>query len=85
MLFERILWFDERKENPNFNWELNPQEYSSMNYMVWASTSYEKGRTIVISDAINSLISASEIIRRVGNYEGELRAELLELVQISEL
>jgi len=56
-----------------------------MNYMVWASTSYEKGRTIVISDAINSLISASEIIRRVGNYEGELRAELLELVQISEL
>ena len=175
MLFERILWFDERMDDPNFNWELNPQEYATMNYMVWASTSYEKGRTIVISDAmnllkeigekynlenqknmtaekllcvqkmfiilssscsyllnevnvikenkllletedyisldevkdllfnvsfgvgvmsqagknyaaaINSLISASEIIRRVGNYEGELRVELHGSVQISEL
>ena len=35
--------------------------------------------------AINSLISASEIIRRVGNYEGELRVELHGSVQISEL
>lgn len=40
MMFERIVWFDERMNDTQFDWEKNPAEYSSLNYMVWASKNY---------------------------------------------
>ena len=51
MLFERILWFDERMDDPDFNWKLNPKEYSTVNYMVWADTTYKKDKEMTISEA----------------------------------
>lgn len=42
MILERIIWFDNRMSESQFNWSLPPQEYSSMKFMVWASSNYKE-------------------------------------------
>ena len=54
MLIERILWFDERMADESFDWNLPPSQYSSLNYMVFASR-ISKERTISYEEAITLL------------------------------
>ena len=40
MMLERIVWFDERMDDAQFDWGKNPIEYSSLKYMIWATENY---------------------------------------------
>lgn len=42
MMLERIVWFDERMDDVQFDWGKNPIEYSSLKYMIWASENYSE-------------------------------------------
>lgn len=42
MLIERILWFDERMKEEQFNWTLPLENYSSFKYMLWANVKYKE-------------------------------------------
>lgn len=37
MLLERLLWFEEKLQVRDFNWDLDPREYSTLNYMAFAA------------------------------------------------
>ena len=39
-MLERIVWFDERMNDAQFDWGKNPIEYSSFEYMIWAAKNY---------------------------------------------
>ena len=54
MLIERILWFDERMDDEDFNWDLPRSQYSSLRYMIFASQ-ISKERTVSYEEAINLL------------------------------
>lgn len=55
MIIERLLWFNYRLEEDDFNWGLDPLEYSSFRYMLFAhSISQEK--TISFQEAEEILI-----------------------------
>jgi len=43
MVLARILWFSERKDDPNFNWQMRPEEYWRRAFFIPASSKY--GRT----------------------------------------
>lgn len=59
MMIERILWFDERLKDDNFNWNLPDQTYSTMSYMVEASRLY-KEYSLAYDDAVDKLRSIGE-------------------------
>ena len=40
ILLKRIVWFDDRMNDARFDWEKNPKEYLSLNYMLWALNTY---------------------------------------------
>lgn len=42
MMLERIVWFDERMDDAQFDWGKNPIEYSSLKYMIWATANYSE-------------------------------------------
>lgn len=42
MMLERIIWFDMRMDESGFDWNKDPATYSSLNYMIWASTIYHE-------------------------------------------
>ncbi|MBQ7692575.1 MAG: hypothetical protein IJT29_03090 [Oscillospiraceae bacterium] len=50
MLLERVLWFDARMSENNFNWNLEPTIYSSFPFMVFMSKTYSE-ETIPFKDA----------------------------------
>ncbi len=50
MLLERVLWFDARMDENNFNWDQEPVVYSSFPFMVFMSTRYPE-ETIPFKDA----------------------------------
>lgn len=51
MIFARILWFDAKLNDPDFNWLYQPQEYSSFRYMLWASNTYKEEETLSYDEA----------------------------------
>ena len=55
MTIERILWFDERLQEDNFNWSLNPSEYSSLRYGLF-SHSISKERRVSFQEAEKMLL-----------------------------
>ena len=59
MLFERIIWFDARMNDSQFNWSLQPQEYSSFKYMIWANTQYEEAEAM-------SFDEAEKLLKKIG-------------------
>lgn len=59
MIFERIIWFDDRMNEPQFNWSFQPQKYSSFKYMIWANTNY-KEETITFDEAEKRLKGIGE-------------------------
>ncbi len=54
MMMGRILWFSERLSDESFNWELDDNVYSTMNYMVAVSTKYPN-ESISYKDAVERL------------------------------
>lgn len=50
MMIERILWFDERL-NENFDWDKDPEIYSTFQYMFYASQQYPDEETISFEEA----------------------------------
>lgn len=54
MMIERILWFDERLKDDNFNWNLQDDVYSTFGYMAGISSRYQK-TSLTYDDAINKL------------------------------
>ena len=51
MILERIIWFDARMDDEKFNWSLQPQEYSSLKYMLGANTVYKERGTLSFDEA----------------------------------
>lgn len=60
MVLERILWFDDRMDEPQFDWLLQPEEYSSFKYMYWASTNYQEKGAISFGEAEKRLNEIGE-------------------------
>ncbi len=60
MIFERILWFDARMNDLQFNWSLQPQEYSSFKYMIWAGKQYKEEGAISFEEAETRLKKIGE-------------------------
>lgn len=54
MMIERLLWFDERLEDPSFVWNHNESVYYSLPYMVSMNLRY-KEKTISFEEAIGML------------------------------
>lgn len=54
MMIERILWFDERLKDDNFNWNLQDDVYSTFGYMAGISSRYQE-TSLTYDDAINKL------------------------------
>lgn len=42
MMLERIVWFDERMNDAQFDWGKDSSEYSSLNFIIWASENYSE-------------------------------------------
>ena len=42
MMLERIVWFDERMNDAQFDWGRGSSEYSSLNFIIWASENYSE-------------------------------------------
>lgn len=57
-ILQRVLWFDERAADNSFNWDLPPDSYSQIGYMVFASN-YPK-ETISFDDAMTRLEQCSK-------------------------
>lgn len=55
MILERIIWFDARMDESQFNWSLQPQEYSSIDYMIWANKEYKEQELISFDEAEKKL------------------------------
>lgn len=55
MLIERVLWFNDRIEEPGFNWEYDVSTYSTLQYMIAASREYESAGTISFDNAVEKL------------------------------
>lgn len=60
MIFERIIWFDNRMIEPQFNWSFPPQEYSSFKYMIWANINYKEEESISFDEAEKRLKNIGE-------------------------
>lgn len=60
MLFGRILWFDERMSDDNFNWRLHPTEYCSLQFMAAASMEYPNKEKIPFEEAKTRLESIGQ-------------------------
>lgn len=60
MLFERILWFEARMNDSKFDWFLEPQEYSSLKYVVWASENYTENEMLSFEEAQRRLLAIGE-------------------------
>lgn len=54
MVVERILWFNERLQDADFNWNLRDYDYSSFGYMVGIGSRYPE-TTLPYDTAINKL------------------------------
>lgn len=54
MVVERILWFNERLQDADFNWNLQDYDYSSFGYMVGIGSRYPE-TTLPYDAAINKL------------------------------
>lgn len=54
MVVERILWFNERLQDADFNWNLRDYDYSSFGYMVGIGSRYPE-TTLPYDAAINKL------------------------------
>lgn len=54
MVVERILWFNERLQDADFNWNLQDYDYSSFGYMVGMGSRYPE-TTLPYDAAINKL------------------------------
>lgn len=54
MMVERILWFNERLDDADFNWDLQDCVYSTLNYMVSMGSRCSEP-SLTYDDAINKL------------------------------
>ena len=70
MFLGRILWLDERINDETFNWDLPPEEYSTLKFMIYASKKYpDKG--------IISFDEAKERLETIGKkYDLESQKEI---------
>ena len=60
MLMGRIIWFNERLSDHEFNWDLPPQEYSSFKYMLSANSLYPETSSFSFDDAKTKLTEIGE-------------------------
>lgn len=60
MIFERIMWFDARMNESQFNWSLQPHEYSTLKYMLGANTIYKERGTLSFDEAEKRLKKIGE-------------------------
>ena len=51
MMIERVLWFEERLNDDDFDWSQDPESYSSFRYMIYASQRYPSGEKISFEEA----------------------------------
>lgn len=54
MVIERLLWFNDRLNNEDFNWNLDLAEYSSLRYMIFSQT-ISQGRVVSFHEAESML------------------------------
>ena len=59
MMLERIVWFDERMDDAQFDWGKNPIEYSSLKYMIWATANYPE-YVMSYNDIRNALLKIAD-------------------------
>lgn len=55
MMLGRVIWFDKRMDDNEFNWELDPEVYSSLKYMLYANRQYTDEDSISWDNAIEAL------------------------------
>ena len=55
MMIERILWFDQRMDEPDFDWDKDPATYSSFLYMLFANHQYPEKEKISFQEAESRL------------------------------
>ena len=79
MLFERILWFDERMNDKEFNWDLPHSQYTSLKYMLAASSFYGNERNVTYKEALSLLNKVGE--KYTLEKQSAMPAEELEKVQ----
>lgn len=60
IVLERILWFDMRTMDENFDWEKEPAFYSTMEFILWASETYPEEEEISFQAAEKRLNSLAE-------------------------
>lgn len=51
MLIERVLWFEERTNDVEYDWSRPIQDYSSLQYMLWASIQFPESESITFQEA----------------------------------
>lgn len=60
MMIERILWFEERLNDDDFDWSQKPESYSSFRYMIYVSQHYPSGEKISFEEAETRLAGSKD-------------------------
>lgn len=55
MMIGRLLWFEERLEEGDFDWDLDPDEYSSLKFMLY-SQRFSQGKVVSFQEAESRLV-----------------------------
>lgn len=85
-ILQRVLWFDERSADSNFNWDLPPESYSQIGYMIFASKYPRK--TMSFGDAMVCLEQCSkkytlEEVRACSDQEKERIYKMFRIIAAS--
>lgn len=85
-ILQRVLWFDERLKDSDFNWDLPPESYSQIEYMLFASKYPQK--TMSFDDAMRCLDQCSkkytlEKVRACTDQEKERTYKMFRIISAS--
>lgn len=85
-ILQRVLWFDERSTDSNFNWDLPPESYSQIGYMLFASKYPQK--TMSFDEAMICLEQCSkkyklEEVRACSDQEKERIYKMFRIIAAS--
>lgn len=83
-MLQRILWFDERWKDVDFNWNLDEREYGSLNYMLFSYQRYKSDEKLDFEELQNriELCSKKYSAENVFNLNEEELAKLHKMIKI---
>ena len=81
---QRILWFDERVEDKDFDWSMPVHKYCTLQYILHSFSSYKSDEIITFSEAVNRLNKCREkySLDALKQYSQDERAKIEKMFQI---